>query len=82
MKEGTKIAYFQWTLCDVIMAYGENFVNSHLDCTFNEFIQTFCKWYCKVYMNLLTIKQNLNERVEEYYEQIFTLANSLQHLVY
>jgi hypothetical protein len=82
MKEGTKIAYFQRTLCDVTSAWGDNFFNSHLDCTFSEFTQKFCKQYCKVDMNLLTIKQNLNERVEKYYEQIFTLANSLQHLVY
>jgi hypothetical protein len=33
----------------------------------------------QVYLNLHNIKQNLYEQVEEYYERILTLANSLQH---
>jgi chaperonin cofactor prefoldin len=68
-------------------AYGDNFVNSHLKCTFNKFAQAFYKQYHKVqrnieqvYMNLQMIKQNLNEKVEEHYKWILTLANSLQHL--
>jgi hypothetical protein len=32
-------------------------------------------------MTLQMIKQNLNKRVEEYYDWILTLANSLQHMV-
>jgi hypothetical protein len=31
----------------------------------------------QVYMTLRIIKQNLNERVEKYYEWIFNLANFL-----
>jgi len=60
-------------------------MNKHPNCTFNEFTQVLCKNYHKVqtdeqiYMTLRTVKQNMNERVEEYYEWIFNLANSLQH---
>jgi hypothetical protein len=50
-QEGTKIAYFRWTLWDMTSAWGNNFVNNHLDCTFSKFAQTFCKRYCKVQMN-------------------------------
>jgi hypothetical protein len=43
-------------------------------CTFNKFAQMFYRRYRKVqtneqvYMTLKIIKQNLNEKVEEYYE--------------
>jgi hypothetical protein len=40
---GTKIAYFQWMLQDMMSTWGDTIVNSHLDCTFNEFAQAFCK---------------------------------------
>jgi hypothetical protein len=49
------------------LTWGDNFVNGHLCYTFEEFVQDFCKGYHKVltneqvYMNLLTIKQNLNK---------------------
>jgi hypothetical protein len=33
----------------------------------------------KFYLNLHNVKQNLDEQVEDYYEWILTLANSLQH---
>ncbi len=75
--------YFQWTLQNSTLAWGANFVNSHLNYTF-EFVQDFCKRYHKVqtneqvFMNLQTIKQNLNEWVEEYYKCILSLANSFQ----
>ncbi len=65
---------------------GDNFVNIHPKCTFSEFAQAFCKQLLKVqmddqvYMHLQIVKHNLNERVEEYYEWIFTLANSFKHL--
>jgi hypothetical protein len=42
-------------------------VNNHLDYTFNEFVQTFCKQHYKVqtngqvYMNLCNVKQNLDD---------------------
>ncbi len=55
-------------------------MNSHLSYTFEEFIQNFYKRYHKVqtyeqvYMNLWTIKQNLNKWVEEYYERILSLG--------
>lgn len=52
---------------------GQLYEQAH-NCTFNEFTQVLCKKYCKVqtyeqiYMTLRTVKQNMNERVEEYYE--------------
>jgi hypothetical protein len=36
-KDTTKIVYFQWMLKDSISMWGDNFVNSHHDCTFDEF---------------------------------------------
>ncbi len=96
-QKGTKITYFQWTLWDTTSVWEKNFVNSHpkfvvglgecIWCTFSEFAQTFHSWYYKVqideqvYMNLQMVKQYLNDKVEEYYEQFLTLANSLQCLV-
>jgi hypothetical protein len=35
----------------------------------------------QVYMTLRIIKQNMNERVEDYYKQIFNYANFFQHLI-
>jgi hypothetical protein len=35
----------------------------------------------QVYKNLRIIKQNVDDHVEEYYEQILTLVKSLQHQV-
>jgi len=56
------------------LACEDNFVNNHLECTFNKFAQAFYRRYHKVqrnieqvYMNLRMIKQNLNEKVEEHY---------------
>jgi ABC-type multidrug transport system fused ATPase/permease subunit len=71
---------------DMTLACGDNFVNSHLECTFNKFAQAFYRQYHKVqrnieqvYMNLRMIKQNLNEKVEEHCKWIITLENSFQH---
>jgi len=72
-------------LQDTALVWGDNFVNNHPNYTFNKFAQTFCRRYHKVqmdeqvYMTLQIIKQNLNERVEEYYGWIFNLASSFQH---
>jgi len=33
----------------------------------------------QMYMSLRNVKQNVNDQVEEYYEQILTLANSFQY---
>ncbi len=32
---------FQWMFWGFALTYGDNFVNSHLDCTFEEFFQEF-----------------------------------------
>jgi hypothetical protein len=55
-QEGTKITYFQWTLWDTTLAWGDNFVDNHLDCTFGKFAQSFCRSYRKVveWMNKFT----------------------------
>jgi hypothetical protein len=69
-----KIVYFQLTLRDTTLTWGNNFVNNHPNCNFNKFAQMLCRRYRKVqtneqvYMTLKIIKQILNERVEEYYE--------------
>jgi hypothetical protein len=41
-QEGTKIMYFQWTLWDTPLTRGDNFVNNHLDYTFDKFVKSFC----------------------------------------
>jgi hypothetical protein len=33
----------------------------------------------QMYMSLRNVKQNVNDRVEEYYERILTLTNSFQY---
>jgi hypothetical protein len=35
--ECIKIAYFHWMLWDMAFAWGHNFVNNHLNYTFNKF---------------------------------------------
>jgi hypothetical protein len=44
----TKIVCFKWTLKDLTLAWGDNFMNSHPKYTFDEFAQTFYKQYHKV----------------------------------
>jgi hypothetical protein len=81
------LCQFLWTFRDLTSTWGDNFANSHSDCTFDDFAQVFCRWYHKmetneqVYMmNLQTIKQIFNEWMEEYYEHILNLANALEQL--
>jgi hypothetical protein len=63
-------------LWDTTLTWGDNYVNIYPKCIFNEFAQTFCRWYLKVqmddqvYMHLQIIKHNLNERVKEYLKWI------------
>jgi hypothetical protein len=78
------LCQFLWTLRDT---WGDNFANSHLDYTFDDFAQvlflggiTKCKPMSKVYMNSQTIKQNFDEWMEECYEHMCNLANALEQL--
>jgi hypothetical protein len=76
---------FCFTLRDAILEWGENFMQFHPSCTFLELEVAFCKCYHtiqndeQVYMALRAIKQNNDEKVGVYYEQILKLANCLQH---
>lgn len=76
---------FCFTLRDAILEWVENFMQSHLKCTFAKLEATFCKRYWKVqtyehvYMALRIIKQTPDEKVEVYYERILKLANYLNH---
>ncbi len=76
---------FCFTLKDAILEWGDNFMSSHLGCTFVELEVAFCKWYQKVqtykqvYMALRIIKQTSNEKVEVHYEHILKLAKYLNH---
>ncbi len=47
-QEGTKIVYLQWMLPNIASISEDNFVNNHLDYTFNKFAQVFCRRYYKV----------------------------------
>jgi hypothetical protein len=73
---------FGFTFKDSISKWGENFVQDHPNCTFEELEQTFCKWFKimkndkEVYMQ--NIQQQIVEHVEVYYEHLLKLANCLQ----
>jgi hypothetical protein len=75
------INLFGFTLWDNILEWGENFVQDHLDCTFDELEQTFCKCFWtvkndeKVYMQSKNLQQQVSEWVEVYYECLFKLAS-------
>jgi hypothetical protein len=78
---------FCFTLRDVILEWGENFMQFHPGCIFLKLEAAFYKHYCivhndeQVYMALRIIKQGNNKKVEVYYERILKLANCLQHKV-
>jgi hypothetical protein len=78
------INLFGFTLCDNISEWGENFVQDHLNYTFDELEQTFCKCFRtmkhdeKIYMQLKNLQQQVGERVKVYYEHLLKLANYLQ----
>jgi hypothetical protein len=64
---------------------GENFVQDHPNCTFEELEQTFCKRFRilknneEVYMQFQNIQQQTTKCVEVYYEHLLKLAN-YQHV--
>ncbi len=76
------INLFGFTLRGNIFEWGENSVQDHLNCNFEELEQTFCKWFKivnnneEVYMQLRNIQQQIV--VEVYYECLLKLANCLQ----
>jgi hypothetical protein len=57
------INLFSFIFKDNISEWGENFVQDHPNCTFEELEQAFCKWFRtvkideKVYMQLQNIQQ-------------------------
>jgi hypothetical protein len=79
--------FFCFTLRDAILEWGENFMQSHLECTFAKLEVVFCKHYQKVqtyeqgYMALRVIKQAMDGKVEVYYEHILKPTNYLHHKV-
>jgi dynactin complex subunit len=81
------INLFCFTLRDAISKWGENFMQSHLGCTFAELEVVFYKRYQKVqtnehvYMVMKVIKQVMKEKVEISYELLLKLANFLNHNV-
>jgi len=76
---------FCFTLRDVILEWAEDFMYSHLGCTFLELEIAICKQYHtiqndeQVYMALRVTKQGNDEKVEVYYEWILKLTNCFQH---
>jgi len=69
--EADIINLFGFILWDGISKWGENFVQDHPNCTFEELEQTFCKhfWIVKndkeVYMELTNFQQWVSEWVGE-----------------
>jgi hypothetical protein len=74
------ITLFGLTLKDNIFEWGENYVQDHLNCTFEELEQAFYKQFKtmkneeEVYMQLWNIQQQIIEHVEVYYELLLNLA--------
>jgi hypothetical protein len=74
---------FGFTLQNNISKRGEDFIQDHHNCTFDELEQAFCK--CsrilkndkKIYMQLRNLQQ-VGEQVEVYYEHLLKLTNYLQ----
>jgi hypothetical protein len=70
-------------LYKTILEWGKNFVQDHLNCTFKELEQVFCKRFQtmkndeEVYMQLRTLQQQVGEWVEVYYECLLKLVNYL-----
>jgi hypothetical protein len=77
------INLFGFTLLDNISKWGENYVQDHLNCTFEDLKHTFCKRFKiikndeEVYMQLQNIQQQIAKRVEVYYDHILKLTNCL-----
>jgi len=77
------INMFSFTFKDNICEWGENFIISYPNYTFEKLEQTFCKQLrivkndVKVYMQLQNIQQQTIECVEVYYECLLKLTNYL-----
>ncbi len=82
--EANIINLFGFTLKDSIFEWGENYVQDHPNCTFEELEQTSCKEFKtmkndeEVYMQLQNIQQQTAKHVEVYYEHLLKLPNCLQ----
>jgi hypothetical protein len=78
------INLFGFTFRDNIFEWGENYVQDHPNCTFEELEHAFCKRFKlvknneEVYMQLQNIQQQTTESVEVYYEHLLKSANYLQ----
>jgi hypothetical protein len=77
------INLFGFTFKDNIFEWGENYVQKHPNCTFEELEQTFCNQFKtmkneEVYMQLQNIQQQIAEHVEVYCEHLLKLPNCLQ----
>ncbi len=74
---------FGFTLKNNISEWGENFVQNHLNCTFEELEQAFCKRFHivkngeKIYVQLKNLKQQVSKWAEIYYECLLNFANCL-----
>ncbi len=82
--EANIINMFGFILIDSIFEWGENYVQDHPNCTFEELEQEFCKGFRtvkndeEVYVQLWNTQQQIVEHVEVYYERLLKLANCLQ----
>jgi hypothetical protein len=78
------INLFSFTFRDNIFEWGENYIQDHPKCTFEELEHAFCKQFKivknneEVYMQLQNIQQQTIESVKVYYEHLLKLANYLQ----
>jgi alkylhydroperoxidase/carboxymuconolactone decarboxylase family protein YurZ len=78
------INLFGFTLRYDILEWGKKFVHDHLNCTFEELEQTFCKHFQtmendeKIYMQLKNLHQKVSKWVELYYKCSLKLVNCLQ----
>jgi hypothetical protein len=82
--EANIINLFGFTLPDNILEWGENFVQDHPYCIFEELEQAFCKHFQivkndeEIYMQLKNFQQQVDEQIEIYYKRLLKLVNRLQ----
>ncbi len=77
---------FSFTLKDIMSNYCNNYMGDYPNCTFAKLQLTLCKQFItfqndeQVYLQLKSMKQKKNEKVEVYYERLLKLTNSLPHM--
>ncbi len=77
---------FSFSFEDIVSNQCNNYMGDYPNCTFAKLQLTLCKQFItfdndeQVYLQLKSMKQEKNEKVEVYYERLLKLTNSLPHM--